>query len=113
MRNKFSKAQRKHFLTDASTGAYIQCSREGCSTPAQHIHHKVAVCDGGTDEPINLEMLCQEHHVSLHKANGDFAKWGELAGKKTASTGKGFSNLKQFKNHPERLEVFYSVKFNN
>lgn len=108
-RKGFTKRQREKYLFDAETGDLIQCSREGCCVPAQHIHHKIAVCNGGSDEPSNLEMLCQEHHIALHKANGDFAKWGEQGGQKTGSTKVSFKNLKQFQGRDgqSRLDAFY------
>ena len=96
-RKSFSPKARSKFLTDASTGDLIRCSRPNCGCPAEHIHHIIAVVDGGSDEPSNLQMLCQHHHVELHSTRGDFAKWGARGGSKTADSMKGFKNLPQFR----------------
>jgi 5-methylcytosine-specific restriction endonuclease McrA len=31
-----------------------------------HVHHRIAVADGGTDDPNNLILLCEECHINVH-----------------------------------------------
>ena len=112
-RKSFTPKQRKQYLTDADTGAIIKCSHAGCGCPAVHIHHLQMVCEGGTDAPKNLLMLCEACHVKLHSERGDFAQWGKSGGQKTARSMKSFKNLPQFRGEAgaKRFEVFCSKKF--
>lgn len=51
------------------------CALEGRSVPAEHVHHKVPFSwfDNEDDrmkallDPDNLQSLCQEHHVEVHR----------------------------------------------
>jgi 5-methylcytosine-specific restriction endonuclease McrA len=35
-----------------------------------HIHHVIYVCNGGTNDPSNLEPLCLNCHTDEHTKNG-------------------------------------------
>ena len=48
------------------------CKKDGRLTPAQMVHHKVKLTDGGTNEWPNLTALCQECHSRLHAKRGDY-----------------------------------------
>jgi 5-methylcytosine-specific restriction protein A len=39
-----------------------QCLREGILTSARTVDHKVNKAERGTDDPSNLEAICDEHH---------------------------------------------------
>lgn len=41
-------------------GKCIKCDEKDLDQ--LHIHHKIPVSDGGSDEPSNLEILCKKHH---------------------------------------------------
>ena len=34
------------------------------------VHHMKRVCKGGTDDPSNLKVVCEEHHKVFHR--GEF-----------------------------------------
>lgn len=82
-------------LKDAN-GKSIPCVC-GCRRMARHIHHMTPRCRGGSDDPSNLQFLCQKCHVAHHSAQGDFSQWGKMGGSITAQTMKSIPNLKQFK----------------
>jgi len=42
------------------------CKAEGKLTPAKHVHHKVELSVGGTNDYDNLSSLCVAHHCALH-----------------------------------------------
>lgn len=111
-RKSFTPKQRQNFLKDAVTGKSIKCS---CCKHrnAVHIHHNVPVCEGGTDDPCNLIMLCEKCHVAHHSAAGDFKSWGKQGGQKTAASMKSFRNLPQFRGEEgaKRFEIFISKRF--
>lgn len=96
-RKSFSQKVRHNFLMDGDTGRPIMCSRKGCGCMAEHIHHATPVCEGGTDQPSNLLMLCRDCHVELHSERGDFKAWGAKGGQKTARSMKSMRNMKQFR----------------
>ena len=48
------------------------CQLEGRLTPAELVHHKIKITDGGTNKWSNLQTLCQQHHSSLHAKQGDY-----------------------------------------
>ena len=48
------------------------CHKDGRLTPAQMVHHKVKLTDGGTNEWPNLMALCHECHSRLHAKQGDY-----------------------------------------
>lgn len=99
-RKNFSHKQRNAILRDSETNKVIKCA---CGKPAQHIHHIKPVCEGGTDSPDNLRLLCQKCHTDLHSKAGDFSTWGRKGGIVTASKGVSLRNLKQFRGRPEYL----------
>src|SRR4051812_3964420 len=41
-----------------------RCQVPGCSRPAAHAHHIVALSQGGTDDEENLVSLCAAHHLN-------------------------------------------------
>lgn len=95
-RKSFTPKTRNQLLKDAQTGQNIQCSHCG-KNAAMHIHHIKPVCEGGSDDPSNLLMLCQDCHIAHHQSHGDFKSWGKLGGSKTAQSMKSFRNLPQFR----------------
>lgn len=88
-------------LKDAVTGQSIKCQC-GCGRVARHIHHIKPRCQGGTDHPNNLLLLCQKCHVAHHSKAGDFKRWGAIGGEITAQTMKSIPNLKQFQGEAGR-----------
>ncbi|GHV36222.1 hypothetical protein FACS18949_15380 [Clostridia bacterium] len=50
------------------------CRRDGRLKPADLVHHKVKLSDGGTNAERNLMSLCQKCHSRLHAEHGD--RWG-------------------------------------
>lgn len=81
-------------LKDAN-GQSIPCQC-GCRRVARHIHHIKPRCEGGSDHPNNLLMLCQRCHIAHHSKKGDFAQWGKQGGAVTAQKMVSIPNLKQF-----------------
>jgi 5-methylcytosine-specific restriction protein A len=49
-----------------------RCKRDGRLTPAEMVHHKVRLTDGGTNDWNNLMALCTECHSRLHAEQGDY-----------------------------------------
>jgi 5-methylcytosine-specific restriction protein A len=47
------------------------CQAEGKLKPADLVHHKRKLTDGGTNEWENLMALCNECHSRLHAKEGD------------------------------------------
>lgn len=45
-----------------------ECMKDGRLTPAEIVHHKVELSEGGTHNRDNLCSLCKHHHSSLHLA---------------------------------------------
>lgn len=111
-RKSFTPKARQEFLCDAETGKAIKCT---CCKHrnAVEIHHNIPVCEGGTDDPSNLLMLCKKCHTAHHSTRGDFKEWGAQGGAKTAASMKSFRNLTQFRGEEgaKRFEVFCSKKF--
>ncbi|WP_242984921.1 HNH endonuclease signature motif containing protein [Clostridium sp. 2-1] len=48
------------------------CKAEGRLTPAELVHHRRRLTDGGTNDWSNLQALCQECHSRLHAERGDY-----------------------------------------
>lgn len=48
------------------------CKRDGRLTPAELVHHKRKLTDGGTNDWSNLQALCSECHSRLHAECGDY-----------------------------------------
>lgn len=82
-------------IKNKQTGETIMCMC-GCRRVARHVHHINPRCEGGTDHPNNLLLVCQKCHIRIHSQQGDFSRWGKQGGQKTAATGKSIPNLKQF-----------------
>lgn len=62
-------------------------------------HHEPPRSQGG----INTIPLCRACHTARHCANNDWAKWGQLGGKKTAANPDNWKrNLKQYQTKPSR-----------
>jgi len=52
------------------------CKQAGRFTPADTVHHKRKLADGGTNDWENLQALCSPCHSRLHAKDGD--RWGNL-----------------------------------
>lgn len=39
------------------------------------VHHLIEVKDGGTDDPINLQLLCAECHAEVHRRREAFSRY--------------------------------------
>mgnify|MGYP000847462673 FL=1 len=48
------------------------CKAEGKLTPAELVHHRRKLTDGGTNDWSNLQSLCSECHSRLHSQQGDY-----------------------------------------
>jgi hypothetical protein len=96
-------------LTD-SNGKPIRCQNTCCSRLARHVHHVHYRSNGGSDNPDNLQYLCEECHIALHSSAGDFRRWGRMGGRVTAATQKSLPNLKQFQGAQgsQRLAAYLS-----
>ena len=42
-----------------------QCQQAGRLTPAQEVHHRYPLADGGTHEASNLQALCKRCHSAI------------------------------------------------
>ena len=40
-----------------------------------HVHHVIEVRHGGTDDPVNLSLLCTECHAEVHRRREAFARY--------------------------------------
>lgn len=47
------------------------CQRDGRLTPAEEVHHKVPLSEGGTHARDNLVALCKSCHARIHAQCGD------------------------------------------
>ena len=47
------------------------CLRDGRLTPAEEVHHKVPLSEGGTHARDNLVALCKSCHARIHAQCGD------------------------------------------
>jgi 5-methylcytosine-specific restriction protein A len=50
------------------------CLREGCTTPAEEVHHRIQLRKGGTHDPGNLMSLCVSCHSRITAREG--GRWG-------------------------------------
>jgi hypothetical protein len=67
---------------------------------ASENHHVIPRCEGGTE----TIPLCRSCHVARHVRESDFARWGQLGGKKTAANKMNWIvNLKQYR--PKDIDV--------
>ena len=48
------------------------CQQEGRLLPAELVHHKRKLSDGGTHDWENLQALCSECHSRLHASQEDY-----------------------------------------
>ena len=48
------------------------CTAEGRLRPAELVHHKRKLTNGGTNDWSNLQALCSECHSRLHSQQGDY-----------------------------------------
>ena len=48
------------------------CREDGRLTPADLVHHKRKLTDGGTNDWCNLQALCSSCHSRLHGQQGDY-----------------------------------------
>ena len=76
-RQAFSKAERKAIL-DRDGHKCVRCG----NTTALHLHHIVAVLDGGTNEHDNIMTLCARCHDEWHYIETHytilFAEWRHM-----------------------------------
>lgn len=42
------------------------CLRNGFAVPAVHVHHRIPLADGGTNDEGNLIALCKACHSAIH-----------------------------------------------
>lgn len=42
------------------------CLRNGLAVPAEHVHHRKPITEGGTNEDCNLIALCKACHSAIH-----------------------------------------------
>lgn len=50
------------------------CLRQGRPTPAKAVDHIIPKAKGGTDDPANLECVCQKCHDAKTQAESGFKK---------------------------------------
>jgi len=50
----------------------VMCQQAGKLTPADTVHHKQRLADGGNNYWGNLMSLCNECHSRLHAEQGDY-----------------------------------------
>lgn len=86
------------------------CAYPGCNRKAANLHHVQYRSEGGSDDLENLVPYCKEHHVLVHSERGDFARWGQKGGQKTASSGKSLVNLVQFRDNPTLVDRYKKKK---
>jgi hypothetical protein len=59
----------------------------------RHVHHRISVSDGGTDDPSNLYVCSPSFHRWGWHNGGEFIEWanegGRKGGRKTAELGVG------------------------
>ena len=48
-----------------------ECLKHGIYKPAEEVHHKLPLSQGGTHEQRNLIALCQPCHSKIHAERGD------------------------------------------
>ena len=48
------------------------CFEKGILVPAQEVHHKLPLSEGGTHERSNLIALCKSCHAKIHAERGDY-----------------------------------------
>jgi 5-methylcytosine-specific restriction protein A len=61
---------RERFL--AANPLCEMCKADGRFKPAELVHHKRKLSDGGTNAAENLQALCGECHSRLHAEQGDY-----------------------------------------
>lgn len=47
------------------------CQSKGILVPAEEVHHKVPLSEGGTHDEDNLISLCKSCHARIHAERGD------------------------------------------
>lgn len=48
-----------------------ECLKEGIYVPVEHVHHRVPLSEGGTNDDSNLESVCKSCHSRIHAKRGD------------------------------------------
>lgn len=84
----------------------MQCQYPKCRRKATNLHHQQYRSEGGSDDPNNLVPYCAEHHKLVHSQRGDFARWGQKGGKRSALTLKFLNNLKQYRDNPDLAQAY-------
>lgn len=84
-----------------------------CGKKAEHIHHRIPTCEGGTDTPDNRIAVCFYHHKQAHASQGDWQRWGKKGGQRTSENPFNWlRNLRQFKAwSDEKLQDYVAVRY--
>ena len=48
------------------------CLEQGIATRVEHVHHKLPIEEGGSNDFDNLQSLCKSCHSKLHAKRGDY-----------------------------------------
>lgn len=77
-REEYQRNRERYYkeLFEASGGCCFNCQ---VSDGEFHVHHIVPLADGGTNNRLNLSLLCLECHGKVHQK--DFLKMSELSKK--------------------------------
>ena len=51
-----------------------------------HVHHRIPVSDGGTDDPTNLYVCSPEFHAYVWHNGDEFTRWASEGGRKAHET---------------------------
>ncbi len=48
-----------------------ECLKEGRYVKVEHVHHRIPLSEGGTNDWNNLESVCRSCHSKIHARRGD------------------------------------------
>ena len=68
----WQKARERVLLRDC--GLCVPCREQGRTTPAQAVDHKVPKFEGGGDDDLNLQAICDPCHVEKTAAESKRAR---------------------------------------
>ncbi|MCR5510370.1 MAG: HNH endonuclease [Lachnospiraceae bacterium] len=85
MNRQYEKYDRNPLTKKRYSGAWVRirkqyaeahpfceiCFENGIITPVEHVHHKLPLNEGGTNDFDNLQSLCKSCHSRLHMKRGD------------------------------------------
>jgi hypothetical protein len=94
IRGEASLALEKHLsLVKLETRPHRIVAQENWGLSAEqmkgcHVHHRVALSEGGTNDPSNL-FVCSPsmHRWGWHEGDRGFGEWGEKGGQRSVETG--------------------------